>query len=179
MRFSTITVFPVMALVLSTMTILPFTTSAAGTFVPRAAPTPCDQCLEDAMILLQPACASLSNIGTIKEFSDSKLTPQHRKCYCSLPAGNAWYQSCQTTNKCNAEMMGLAAQFVEILRTKTVCVAEAGSGSGSGSGSVSGSNGAGGNATVNVLASDAPSRKAIASSVGVVVAAAAVFATFL
>ncbi|KAF8940940.1 hypothetical protein BGZ47_007558 [Haplosporangium gracile] len=146
-----------MTLVLSTMAVLPTTTSA------------------DVMVLLQPACSNLSNIDTIKKFADSKLTPRYRKCYCSLPAGNAWYQTCLMTNKCNAEMMGLAAKCVKILRTKTVCIAKAGSGSGSGSGS----SGASDNATVNVLASGDLSGKAVASSVGVVTAPAAVFATLL
>lgn len=172
MRFSTTTVFFALVLVLSATT-----TSATGTgsLFPRAAPTPCDQCYEDSMILVQPACANLSNVGPIKEFADSKLTPQHRKCYCSLPAGNAWYLTCQTTNKCNAEMMGYAAQFTEILRTKTVCPAEgSGSGSGSGSGAASGS-GSGGT-SVNVPASGAMSRNVAASSVGTVTAAAVLFA---
>ncbi|KAF9541656.1 hypothetical protein EC957_002897 [Mortierella hygrophila] len=170
MHFLTTTILSALVLVLSATA-----ASAAGTgrLFPRAAPTPCDQCYEDSMILVQPACANLSNIGTINEFADSKLTPQHRKCYCSLPAGNAWYLTCQTTNKCNAEMMGYAAQFTEILRTRTVCPAGSGSGSGFGSGSGSGG------ATVNVPASDAMSRNIAASSVGAVTAVTAVFAALL
>lgn len=116
------------------------------------------------------------------KFADSKLTPQHRRCYCSLPAGNAWYLTCQTTNKCNAEMMGYAAQFTEILRTRTVCPAEAGSGSGSGTGAGPGAGASGsgsGGSTVNVPTSGATSRNVVASSVSAFTAAAAVFAALL
>lgn len=63
--------------------------------------------------------------------SRQQVDPQDRKCHCNLLASNTWYLTGQTTNKCNSEMMGYAAQSTEILRTRTVCLAEAGSGSGS------------------------------------------------
>ncbi|KAG0285579.1 hypothetical protein BGZ97_007747, partial [Linnemannia gamsii] len=59
-----------MALVLSIATATASTTSSASGLVARAAPTDCDQCLEDNMIRVQPACANLPVVGTINEFSD-------------------------------------------------------------------------------------------------------------
>jgi len=116
MHFPTVTVSTmVLALTIATTTLIPSQASAAK--------SDCDRCVEDAMLKLQPACANLGYIGDISQFSDDKLTPQHRKCFCSVPAGNSWYQPCYISEKCNNAQMELMNMIVTTFKNKTICPA--------------------------------------------------------
>ncbi|KAG0282807.1 hypothetical protein BGZ96_012821 [Linnemannia gamsii] len=116
MRFQTIAASSMLLAVLS------FTASAAK--------SECDRCIDSAMNKIEPACANLPNIGRIEDFADSKLTSQHRKCFCAIPPNSDWYQHCNHPETCGAEQMSLIAQLVSVLTTKTVCPAPASSSAG-------------------------------------------------
>lgn len=112
------------------------------------------------MIKLEPACAKLTYIGDIDDFSDSKLTPQHRKCYCAMPASSDWYQNCYLSETCGAEKMKLIEYYVSVLMTETVCPTP-------GSGSA--------NATTANVPSGAMSERAVSLTTAAGITAAAAF----
>ncbi|KAF9899009.1 hypothetical protein EC991_009785 [Linnemannia zychae] len=115
MHFSTFTV-STMVMVIAAMTLLPLNALAVK--------TACDRCIDSAMNSIQPACANLPYLGQIDTFSDSKLTPQHRKCFCSIPAtGNSWYQSCYQSEQCDGNQMDLVDEVITTITAKTVCPA--------------------------------------------------------
>ncbi|KAF9128154.1 hypothetical protein BGW39_005316 [Mortierella sp. 14UC] len=87
-----------MALTVSiTLLFLATTTSADLNFTPTA----CDRCIEEKMIGSQPACANLPTSIDLIKFNEDFLTPQHRKCYCSIPSDKARYMSCNAIDKCS------------------------------------------------------------------------------
>ncbi|KAF8933516.1 hypothetical protein BGZ47_010834 [Haplosporangium gracile] len=120
MHLQTITVAPLLAL-------FSFTASTASAAAPRpislAVKDDCDRCIDNSMIKLEPACAKLSYIGHIDDFADSKLTLQHRKCFCAIPPNSDWYQNCYISETCGTEKMDLVAYMVSIWTTETVCPA--------------------------------------------------------
>ncbi|KAG0297277.1 hypothetical protein BGZ97_004319 [Linnemannia gamsii] len=117
MRFQTIVASSLLLAILS------FTASAATRtgLISLAAKNDCDRCVESSMIKIEPACANLPYIGQIEEFDDSKLSPQHRKCFCAIPPNSDWYQNCYLSEKCDAAQMDLIEWKVTVLRTETVC----------------------------------------------------------
>ncbi|KAF9128153.1 hypothetical protein BGW39_005315 [Mortierella sp. 14UC] len=115
MYFSTLTVSTT-AMILAAMTLLPLYSLAVK--------TDCDRCVDSLMIKMQPACAKLPYLGPLNTFSDSKLTPEHRKCFCSIPSSdNSWYQSCYLSEKCDSQQMDWVAESVSVITSKTVCPA--------------------------------------------------------
>ncbi|KAG9062211.1 hypothetical protein KI688_006543 [Linnemannia hyalina] len=141
------------------LAILSCTVSAAAPdLISLAAKDDCDRCVENSMIKLEPACAKLTYIGNVDDFSDSKLTPQHRKCYCAMSPSSDWYQNCYLSETCSTEKMDLIAYYVSVLTTETVCPAP-----GSGSANATGAN----------VPSGAVSGRAVSSTAAAGVAAAA------
>ncbi|KAF9083619.1 hypothetical protein BGX23_011281 [Mortierella sp. AD031] len=69
---------------------------------PSSAQTsPCEKCIYDAVVQVQPACANIPYIGNMTSFDDSTWTSEQRACFCGLPACDSWYLHCAGPDKCD------------------------------------------------------------------------------
>ncbi|KAF9082365.1 hypothetical protein BGX23_012526 [Mortierella sp. AD031] len=170
MRFTT-TAVSALALLLSIATFSPSVS---------AAQTPCDHCVEDTFIKIQPACANLPQIGDYRNFTDAKLTDQHRKCYCSIPGDDTWYQHCLAADKCSPAHMSMFADVFSTLKRITVCPAAGGSANAAPSGGANTNTTTGGaNTNAGGSGNGSSSSKMVGATAGMTIAAAAILSALL